>query len=49
MEHQTTLLITLALGFVAAFAFGFLATRLRLAPQSRIDPKTNEITGRTTA
>ena len=32
MEHQTTLLITLALGFVAAFAFGFLATRLRLPP-----------------
>ena len=32
MEHQTTLLITLALGFVAAFAFGFVATRLRLPP-----------------
>jgi len=32
MEHQATLLITLALGFVAAFAFGFLATRLRLPP-----------------
>jgi CPA2 family monovalent cation:H+ antiporter-2 len=28
--HQTPLLITLALGFVAAFALGFLATRLRL-------------------
>jgi CPA2 family monovalent cation:H+ antiporter-2 len=32
MEHQTTLLITLALGFVAAFAFGFAATKLRLPP-----------------
>ena len=32
MDHQATLPITLALGFVAAFAFGFLATRLRLPP-----------------
>ena len=32
MDHQATLLITLAFGFVAAFAFGFLATRLRLPP-----------------
>ena len=30
MDHQTPLLITLALGFVAAFLFGFVATRLRL-------------------
>ena len=32
MEHQTTLLLTLALGFVAAFVFGFLATRVHLPP-----------------
>jgi CPA2 family monovalent cation:H+ antiporter-2 len=32
MEHQTTLLVTTATGFVMAFAFGFLATRLRLPP-----------------
>jgi K+:H+ antiporter len=30
VDHQTPLLITLALGFVAAFLFGFVATRLRL-------------------
>jgi predicted Kef-type K+ transport protein len=30
VDHQTPLLITLALGFVAAFALGFVATRLRL-------------------
>jgi CPA2 family monovalent cation:H+ antiporter-2 len=30
VDHQTPLLITLALGFVFAFAFGYLATRLRL-------------------
>ncbi len=32
MEHQESLLVTLALGFVAAFAFGFIAARLRLPP-----------------
>jgi monovalent cation:H+ antiporter-2, CPA2 family len=32
MEHQTTLLITLALGFVMAFAFGFAASKLKLPP-----------------
>jgi CPA2 family monovalent cation:H+ antiporter-2 len=32
MEHQTPLLITMALGFVMAFALGFLATRLHLPP-----------------
>jgi CPA2 family monovalent cation:H+ antiporter-2 len=32
MEHQEGLLITLALAFVAAFTFGFIATRLRLPP-----------------
>jgi len=32
MEHQTPLLITMALGFVMAFALGFLASRLRLPP-----------------
>jgi CPA2 family monovalent cation:H+ antiporter-2 len=32
MEHQATLLITIAMAFVMAFAFGFLATRLRLPP-----------------
>jgi CPA2 family monovalent cation:H+ antiporter-2 len=32
MEHQTPLLITMALGFVMAFAFGFIASRLRLPP-----------------
>ena len=32
MEHQTPLLITMALGFVMAFFFGFLATRLKLPP-----------------
>ena len=32
MEHQESLLITLALGFVAAFALGFIASRLRLPP-----------------
>ncbi len=30
MDHQTPLLITLALSFVAAFGLGFVATRLRL-------------------
>ena len=30
MEHQTTLLITLALGFVMAFVFGYAASRLKL-------------------
>ena len=32
MDHQATLLVTLALGFAAAFLFGFIATRLRLPP-----------------
>src|SRR5262245_17379447 len=32
MEHQATLLFTLATAFVMAFAFGFLATRLRIPP-----------------
>jgi CPA2 family monovalent cation:H+ antiporter-2 len=32
MEHQTPLLITMALGFVMAFALGFAASRLRLPP-----------------
>jgi CPA2 family monovalent cation:H+ antiporter-2 len=30
MEHQTTLLITLALGFVMAFVFGYAASRLKI-------------------
>ncbi|MCC7008707.1 MAG: cation:proton antiporter [Acidobacteria bacterium] len=32
MEHQATLLITTAMGFVMACAFGIVATRLRLPP-----------------
>ena len=32
MEHQTTVLLTIALGFVMAFAFGFVATKLRVPP-----------------
>ncbi len=32
MEHQESLLITLALGFVAAFVLGFIASRLRIPP-----------------
>ena len=32
MEHQETLLITIAAGFVMAFVLGILATRLRLPP-----------------
>jgi CPA2 family monovalent cation:H+ antiporter-2 len=32
MEHQATLLFTLATAFVMAFAFGFLASRLHLPP-----------------
>src|SRR5690606_15815429 len=32
MEHHTPLLITMAFAFVAAFGFGFLASRLRLPP-----------------
>ena len=32
MEHHTPLLVTMALGFVMAFALGFLASRLRLPP-----------------
>jgi CPA2 family monovalent cation:H+ antiporter-2 len=32
MEHQASLVVTIALGFVTAFAFGFLASRLRLPP-----------------
>ena len=32
MEHQETLLVTIAAGFVMAFVFGILATRLRLPP-----------------
>ena len=32
MEHQESLLVTLAFGFVAAFALGFVAARLRLPP-----------------
>jgi K+:H+ antiporter len=32
MEHQESLIVTLAFGFVAAFVFGFIAARLRLPP-----------------
>jgi len=32
MEHHATLLVTLALGFVMAFAFGFTANRIGLPP-----------------
>ncbi|MGH8028757.1 MAG: YbaL family putative K(+) efflux transporter [Arenimonas sp.] len=32
MDHQATLLFTLATAFVVAFAFGFLASRLRIPP-----------------
>ncbi|HQX80436.1 MAG TPA: cation:proton antiporter [Vicinamibacterales bacterium] len=32
MEHQTTLLLTLALAFVAAFILGFAASKLKLPP-----------------
>ena len=32
MEHQEALLVTLAFGFVAAFALGFIAARLHLPP-----------------
>src|SRR5262245_59631711 len=30
MEHQTNLLITLALGFVVAFIFGYAASRMKI-------------------
>lgn len=32
MEHQATLLITIVLGIVMAFGFGFLASKLKLPP-----------------
>ncbi len=32
MSHDTPLISTLAIGLVLAFAFGILATRLRLPP-----------------
>jgi monovalent cation:H+ antiporter-2, CPA2 family len=32
MEHQATLLLTIVLGLVVAFVFGFLATKVRLPP-----------------
>lgn len=32
MEHQASLVVTIALGFVMAFAFGFLASKVRLPP-----------------
>lgn len=32
MEHQTPLLVTIVLGLVLAFGFGFLASRIRLPP-----------------
>ena len=32
MEHQTTLVLTVALGFVVAFVFGFIASRLGVPP-----------------
>jgi CPA2 family monovalent cation:H+ antiporter-2 len=32
MEHETSLLVTIVLGLVLAFAFGFVASKLRLPP-----------------
>ncbi len=32
MPHETTLIATIVMGLVLAFAFGFLANRLRLPP-----------------
>jgi CPA2 family monovalent cation:H+ antiporter-2 len=32
MEHQASLLVTIALGFVMAFALGFLASKVKLPP-----------------
>jgi CPA2 family monovalent cation:H+ antiporter-2 len=32
MEHQATLLVTIVMGFVMAFAFGFVAIKLKLSP-----------------
>jgi CPA2 family monovalent cation:H+ antiporter-2 len=32
MEHETPLLVTIVLGLVVAFAFGFVASKLRLPP-----------------
>ncbi len=32
MDHQATLLFTLATAFVMAFAFGFVASRLHIPP-----------------
>ncbi len=32
MEHQATLLLTIVLGLVVAFVFGFLATKIKLPP-----------------